>query len=84
LLTQAVEPAAGFILLAASLEAATLLVGLGRDATPFVLVLIPPAAALIVTGLSGGQGEVKSLLGRSVMAIGAGWYVAANRHPTGR
>jgi hypothetical protein len=68
----------GFFLLVVALEIGTLLAGLGRDTTPFVLVLIPPAAALLVTGVSGGQGDVKSLLGRlGRWRVGARWYVAA-------
>lgn len=67
-----------FAVLVLALEAATFLAGLGRDLTPFVLVLIPPVAALLVTAAGGGTAAVKSLFGRMARwRIGWYWYLAA-------
>ena len=51
---------------------------LGRDITPFVLVIIPAAAAIVVSWASGGRPEVKRLAGRLVVwRVDARWYLAA-------
>lgn len=66
---------AGLVL---TLEAATVLAGLGRDVTPFVLVLIPPVAALLVSATGGGAAAVKSLFGRmGRWRVRWPWYLAA-------
>ena len=50
----------------------------GRNITPFLLVLIPAAAAVFVSGVSGGRREIKSLVGRMVVwRVRARWYLAA-------
>lgn len=67
-----------FAFLVLGLEAATFLARLDRDLTPFVVVLIPPVAALVVLGISGDKGEIRSLLGRlGRWRVDARWYVAA-------
>lgn len=67
-----------FAALVVALGAATALARLGRDVTPFVLVLIPPAAALVVAGVSGGRADVRSLFGRlGRWRVGWPWYLAA-------
>jgi uncharacterized protein len=69
---------ATFAVVVLALEAATVLAGLGRDATPFVLVLIPPVAALLVSATGGGTAAVKSLFGRvGRWGVRWPWYLAA-------
>ncbi len=59
-------------------EAVAFAVPFGRDVTPFVLVLIPAAAALAVSWASGGRREVRALVGRLlVWRVDARWYLAA-------
>ena len=67
-----------FALLVVGLEAVTFLARLDPDLTPFLVVLIPPAAALVVLTVSGGKGEIRSLLsGLGRWRVDARWYVAA-------
>jgi uncharacterized protein len=67
-----------FAVLVVLLGAATVLAAPGRDVTPFVLVLIPPVAALLVTATSGGSVAVTSLFGRmGRWRVGWPWYLAA-------
>jgi len=67
-----------FALLVLGLEAVTFLAGLDPDLTPFLVVLIPPVAALVVIAMSGGEGEMRSLFGRlGLWRVDARWYVAA-------
>jgi membrane protease YdiL (CAAX protease family) len=61
-----------------ALEAVAFVLQLSRDVTPFVLVVIPAAAAGVVSWASGGRREVRSLVGRLfVWRVHAGWYLAA-------
>lgn len=67
-----------FGVMAAVAEAGVLLARLGREATPFALVLIPPAAALVATGFSRGlAGIVRLLASLGRWRVGARWYLAA-------
>lgn len=67
-----------FALLVLGLETATFLSRLDPELTPFVLVLIPPAAATVVLAVSGGRGEIRTLVGRlGRWRVDARWYVAA-------
>jgi membrane protease YdiL (CAAX protease family) len=67
-----------FAFLVFVLEALTFLARLDRDLTPFVVVLIPPAAALVVLGLNGDKGEIRELFGRlGRWRVDARWYLAA-------
>jgi uncharacterized protein len=67
-----------FALLILGLEAVTFLAQLDPDLTPFLVVLIPPLAALVVLAVSGGEGEMRSLFGRlGRWRVDARWYVAA-------
>jgi hypothetical protein len=66
---------AGMVLV---LEAVTVFLRLPRDLTPFVLVVIPAAAALGVTFAAGGRVGMKQLLARTGRwRVGGRWYVAA-------
>jgi hypothetical protein len=53
-----------FALLVLGLEGVTFLARLDPDLTPFLVVLIPPVAALAVLAVSGGKGEIRSLSAR--------------------
>jgi membrane protease YdiL (CAAX protease family) len=67
-----------FALLVLGLEAATFLARLDPDLTPFLVVLIPPVAALAVLAVRGGKGGIRSLFGRlGRWRVDARWYVAA-------
>lgn len=69
---------AAFAVLVLALEAATFLAGFERDVTPFVLVLIPPVAALLVTAVGGGAVAARSLFARTGRwRVGWPWYLAA-------
>jgi len=69
---------AAFTVLVLALEAATFLAGFGRHVTPFVLVLIPPVVALLVTAAGSGAAAVRSLVGRmGRWRVGWVWYLAA-------
>jgi uncharacterized protein len=60
------------------LEAVVVSIQPGRDVTPFLLVLIPAVAAVLVSAASGGRREVKGLIGRmSVWRVRPRWYLAA-------
>ena len=48
-----------FVVAVAGLEAAVFMAQLGRDTTPFALVLIPAVAAIPVAGLAGGLGGIR-------------------------
>ena len=61
-----------------SLAAVTFLARLDTAVTPFVLVLIPAVAALVVSALSGGRAEVGRLARRvGRVRVGARWYLIA-------
>jgi membrane protease YdiL (CAAX protease family) len=67
-----------FAVLVLGLEAGTFLARLDRDVVPFVLVLVPPVAALLVTATRGGSSDVKRLFGRlGRWRVGWSWYAAA-------
>jgi membrane protease YdiL (CAAX protease family) len=67
-----------FAVLVLGLEAATFLARLDRDVVPFVLVLVPPVAALLVAAARGGSSDVKRLFGRlGRWRVGWSWYAAA-------
>jgi hypothetical protein len=60
------------------LEAVVFAIQPGRNITPFLLVLIPATAAVLVSAASGGRPEVKGLIGRmSVWRVRPRWYLAA-------
>ena len=60
------------------LETVVFSMRLGRDITPFVLVIIPAAAAIAASWASGGRPEVKRLVGRLlVWRVSPRWYLAA-------
>ena len=67
-----------FAVVVLGLEAIVFSMRLGRDITPFVLVIIPAAAAIAVSWASGGRPEVKRLGGRLlVWRVKPRWYLAA-------
>lgn len=67
-----------FLVLVAALEAGVFLAQLGRDATPFALVLIPAVVALGITAATDGVAGVKRIIGRvGRWRVGVRWYVAA-------
>jgi uncharacterized protein len=67
-----------FALLILGLEAVTFLAQPDPGLTPFLVVLIPPVAAVVVLAVSGGKGEMRSLFGRlGRWRVDARWYVAA-------
>ncbi len=67
-----------FAVLVLGLEAAAFLARLDRDLVPFVLVLVPPAAALLVTAAHGGGSDVRRLFGRlGRWRVNWSWYAAA-------
>ena len=60
------------------LEALVFALRLGGDVTPFVLVVIPAAAAIVVSGISNGREGIRTLLGRLVVwRVDARWYLVA-------
>ena len=60
------------------LEAAVFSIQPGRNITPFLLVLIPAAAAVLISAASGGRREVRDLIGRVIVwRVRARWYLAA-------
>jgi membrane protease YdiL (CAAX protease family) len=72
------RPLIAFAVLVVALEAMVFLVPLGRDLTPFALVLIPAAAGLAVSARSGGVAAVRNLVGRlGVWRVRPRWYAAA-------
>ena len=59
-------------------EAIAFALQLSRDVTPFVLVVIPPAAAGVASWACGGGREVRSLVGRLLIwRVRPRWYLAA-------
>jgi membrane protease YdiL (CAAX protease family) len=70
-------PLVEFAVLVVALEASVFLVPLGRDLTPFALVLIPAAAGLAVSARRGGVVAVRNLVGRlGVWRVRPRWYAA--------
>jgi uncharacterized protein len=52
--------------------------GLGRDTTPFALVLAIPLAAILTAGITGAGGGIRGLLARTVRwRVPARWYLLA-------
>jgi membrane protease YdiL (CAAX protease family) len=79
-----IRPLVTFAGLVISLEAVVFLLPLGRDLTPFALVLIPAAGGLIVSARSGGGAAVRTLLCRlRVWRVRPRWYAAAILIPVG-
>lgn len=69
---------AAFIVLVALLEAGAILAQLGRDATPFLLVLIPAVVAIVITVATEGVAGLRPLSSRVIRwRVGARWYLAA-------
>jgi uncharacterized protein len=67
-----------FVALVTALEAAVFIADLGREATPFALVLIPTAVAVVITVASDGVGGLARLVGRlGRWRVGWQWYAAA-------
>lgn len=72
------RPLVEFAVLVVALEAIVFLVPLGRDLTPFALVLIPAAAGLVAAARGGGAAAVRKLVGRlGVWRVRPRWYAAA-------
>jgi membrane protease YdiL (CAAX protease family) len=66
---------AGLVL---ALEAVVFSIQPDRNVTPFLLVLVPAVAGVLVSAASGGRREVKALVGRmSVWRVRPRWYLAA-------
>jgi uncharacterized protein len=67
-----------FLAAVALLEAAVLATRPSRDIAPFLLILVPPLAALLVSALQAGPGGVRMLFGRITRWRAAPrWYLAA-------
>jgi membrane protease YdiL (CAAX protease family) len=67
-----------FVALVAALELAVLGLRLGREATPFALVLIPTVVALGLTAAVDGVNGLRRLTGRvGLWRVGWRWYAAA-------
>ncbi|HEY5786099.1 MAG TPA: CPBP family intramembrane glutamic endopeptidase [Microlunatus sp.] len=67
-----------FVVTVLVLEALVFALRLGGTVTPFVLVVIPAAAAVAVRWISDGPGGVRILLGRLVVwRVDARWYLVA-------
>lgn len=67
-----------FALTVLVLEALVFALRLGGDVTPFVLVVIPAAAAVVVCGISNGREGFRTLLSRLVVwRVDARWYLVA-------
>lgn len=67
-----------FVTLVVLLEAAVLLARPPRDLAPFLLVLVPAAAALLTSAVGGGQGDVRSVFARITRwRVAPAWYCAA-------
>lgn len=67
-----------FAALVLGLEAVAFLLRLGRDVTPFILVIIPAVAAVIVSWAHGGRHDVRALLSRLlVRRVSPRWYLLA-------
>jgi len=67
-----------FVGLVVALEAAIFAAQLGREATPFALVLIPTVVAVGLTAATDGVAGVKRLVGRlGRWRVGWRWYAAA-------
>jgi membrane protease YdiL (CAAX protease family) len=72
------RPLVTFAILVVAMETVVFLVPLGRDLTPFALVLIPAAAGLLVSARSGGGAAVRNLIRRlGVWRVHPRWYAAA-------
>ena len=60
------------------LASAAVLVRPAAEVLPFLLVLVPPAAAFLVGAVAGGRREVRSTLGRlGRWRVRPGWYLVA-------
>jgi membrane protease YdiL (CAAX protease family) len=69
---------AAFVVLVVALEGAVFLAQLGREATPFALVLIPTVVAIGLTAAADGVSGLRRLVGRvSRWNVGWRWYAAA-------
>jgi hypothetical protein len=67
-----------FVGLVASLEAAVFVARLGREATPFALVLVPAVVAVGLTAATDGIDGLRRLFGRvGRWRVGWRWYAAA-------
>jgi uncharacterized protein len=67
-----------FAILVFAMEAIVFVAPLSGSLTPFALVLIPAAAALIMSASSGGAPAIRSLVGRlGVWRVRPRWYAAA-------
>lgn len=67
-----------FIGLVAVIEAGVFVARLGREATPFALVLIPTVVAIGLTAAGDGVGGLRRLIGRlGRWRVGFRWYAAA-------
>jgi membrane protease YdiL (CAAX protease family) len=71
-------PIATFALLVLALTAIVLVASLGRDATPFALVLVPAVSAILVAGAVGGRAAIGGLFARAARwRVPGRWYAAA-------
>lgn len=72
------RPLPSFFVSVVLLEGAVLATQPSRDLTPFLLVLIPPLAALQISALQGGREGVRTLFARITRwRVAFRWYVAA-------
>jgi membrane protease YdiL (CAAX protease family) len=71
-------PVLTFAVIVLSMAALVMAAGLGRDVTPFALVLVIPVAAIVTAWLVGGAAAVRGLFSRIVRwRVSVRWYVAA-------
>jgi membrane protease YdiL (CAAX protease family) len=71
-------PVSTFVVIVFGLTALVMLAGLGRETTPFGLVLVIPFAAMLAAWLVGGRSMVRGLFKRIARwRVPARWYVLA-------
>jgi len=71
-------PVVTFVIVVLALGGAVFLAGLGRETTPFALVVAIPLAAIITGYLEGGRGRVRDLFARiSRWRVPPRWYLLA-------
>jgi membrane protease YdiL (CAAX protease family) len=72
------RPLLAYLVTAVLLEGGVLLTRPGRNVTPFLLVLVPPVAAILTSALQGGWEDVRTLFARITRwRVAFRWYLAA-------